>query len=177
MGSAFIILPWLSYNQKLKNIARWTQCFRIATHFPSSGCVPPKITSILFTYSFDTQAGGKKRGVGKVTGGLLTVVKLKVTFGGIFLWVSDSNLCRYLYDYQKVSRCFRGWASAVDPGSIPGSVTPLWGRHGSPLQYSCLENPMDRGAWRAAVPGVAKSQTRLTVCVGRGQRSCSHIFP
>ena len=34
--------------------------------------------------------------------------------------------------------------------------------HGSPLQYSCLENPMDRGAWWAAVHGVAKSRTRLS---------------
>ena len=33
---------------------------------------------------------------------------------------------------------------------------------GTPLQYSCLENPMDRGAWQAAVHGVAKSQTRLS---------------
>ena len=33
---------------------------------------------------------------------------------------------------------------------------------GTPLQYSCLENPMDGGAWQAAVPGVAKSQTRLS---------------
>ena len=33
--------------------------------------------------------------------------------------------------------------------------------HGTPLQYSCLENPMDRGAWQAAVHGVAKSRTRL----------------
>ena len=34
--------------------------------------------------------------------------------------------------------------------------------NGTPLQYSCLENPMDGGAWWAAVPGVAKSQTRLS---------------
>ena len=34
--------------------------------------------------------------------------------------------------------------------------------NGTPLQYSCLENPMDRGAWRAAVHGVATSQTRLS---------------
>ena len=34
--------------------------------------------------------------------------------------------------------------------------------NGSPLQYSCLENPMDGGAWLAAVHGVAKSQTRLS---------------
>ena len=35
------------------------------------------------------------------------------------------------------------------------------GEHGNPLQYSCLENLMDRGAWRATVHGVTKSQTRL----------------
>ena len=38
-------------------------------------------------------------------------------------------------------------------GSIPGSGRPLGEGHGSPLQYSCLENPMDRGAWRATVHG------------------------
>ena len=42
-----------------------------------------------------------------------------------------------------------------DKGLIPG------GGHGDPLQYSCLENPMDRGAWQATVHGVTKSQTRL----------------
>jgi len=35
------------------------------------------------------------------------------------------------------------------------------GGHGNPVQYSCLENPVDRGAWQAIVHGVAKSQTRL----------------
>ena len=35
-------------------------------------------------------------------------------------------------------------------------------KHGIPLQYSCLENPMDRGAWQASVHGVAKNQTRLS---------------
>ena len=48
-----------------------------------------------------------------------------------------------------------------DSGSIPGSGRSPGGGHGNPLQYSCLENPMDRGAWWAAVYGVAKSQTRL----------------
>ena len=38
----------------------------------------------------------------------------------------------------------------------------VWRRNGMPLQYSCLENPMDRGAWWAAVHGVAKSRTRLS---------------
>ena len=49
--------------------------------------------------------------------------------------------------------------NAGDPGSIPGSGRSPGEGNGYPLQYSCLENPMDRGAWRATVHGVAKSQT------------------
>ena len=48
-----------------------------------------------------------------------------------------------------------------DMGSIPGSERSPGGGHGNLLQYSCLENPMDRGPWRATVHRVAKSQTRL----------------
>ena len=48
-----------------------------------------------------------------------------------------------------------------DEDSIPGSVISSGGGHDSPFQYSCLENLMDRGAWRAIVHRVAKSQTRL----------------
>ena len=42
-------------------------------------------------------------------------------------------------------------ANAGDRGSIPGSVRSPGGGHGIPLQYSCLENPMDREAWQATV--------------------------
>ena len=49
-----------------------------------------------------------------------------------------------------------------DVGSIPGSVRSLREGNGIPFQYSCLENPMDGGAWRATVHGVAKSRTRLS---------------
>ena len=52
--------------------------------------------------------------------------------------------------------------NAGDPGSIPGLGRSLGGGHGCPLQYSCLANPMDRGAWWAKVHGVAKCQTRLS---------------
>ena len=45
-----------------------------------------------------------------------------------------------------------------DLGSIPGSGRSLGGGNGNLLQYSCLENSMDRGAWRVTVHGVAKSQ-------------------
>ena len=50
-------------------------------------------------------------------------------------------------------------ANAGDVGLIPGLERSPGGGNGNPLQYSCLENPMDRGAWRAAILGVAKSQT------------------
>ena len=48
-----------------------------------------------------------------------------------------------------------------DVGSSPGSGRFPGGGHGNPLQYSCLENPMDRGAWQATVHRVTKSQTQL----------------
>ena len=46
-----------------------------------------------------------------------------------------------------------------DVGSIPGSGRAPGGGHGNPLQYSCLENPMDRGAWWAMVHGLKESDT------------------
>ena len=49
-----------------------------------------------------------------------------------------------------------------DMGSIPGLGKSPGERTGYPLQCSCLENPMDRGAWQATVHGVAKSQTQLS---------------
>ena len=52
--------------------------------------------------------------------------------------------------------------SMGDPGLIRGSGIPPGEGNGYPLQYSCLKNPMDRGAWRATVHGVAKSWTRLS---------------
>ena len=51
---------------------------------------------------------------------------------------------------------------ARDLGSIPGSGRSPGEGNGNPLQYSCLENPMDRGAWWATVHGVAKSWTWLS---------------
>ena len=45
---------------------------------------------------------------------------------------------------------------------LTGTMTVVGEHNGTPLQYCCLENPMDGGAWKAAVHGVAKSQTRLS---------------
>ena len=49
-----------------------------------------------------------------------------------------------------------------DASSIPGSGSSPGGGNGNPFQYSCLENPMGRGAWQATVHGVTKSQTQLS---------------
>ena len=48
-----------------------------------------------------------------------------------------------------------------DLGLIPGLGIYPGGGHGNPLEYSCLENPMDRGSWRATVHGVTKGRTWL----------------
>ena len=55
---------------------------------------------------------------------------------------------------SKVSACNEG-----DLGLIPGSERSPGKGNGNPLQYSCLGNPIDRGAWQATVHGVAKSRT------------------
>ena len=58
-----------------------------------------------------------------------------------------------------------GKESACDAGNvglIPGSGSSPGEGNGNPLQYSCLDNSMDRGAWRAIVHGVAKSRTQLS---------------
>ena len=52
--------------------------------------------------------------------------------------------------------------NAGDSGSIPESGRSPGEGNGNPLQYSCLENPMDRGIWWATVHGVTKSQKRLS---------------
>ena len=48
--------------------------------------------------------------------------------------------------------------NAEDPGSIPGLGRSPGGGYGNPLQYSCLDNPMDRGAWQATTHGATKNQ-------------------
>ena len=75
--------------------------------------------------------------------------------------------------HDLTSACLSGWGlpggsdgkesacNAGDPGSIPGLEGSPGEGHGKPLQYSCLENSMDRGDWRATVHDVAKSWTRL----------------
>ena len=68
--------------------------------------------------------------------------------GGIPWWLSD-----------KESACIAG--AAGDMGSIPGLGRSPGGGHDNPLQYSCLENPRDRGAWWATIHWLSQSWTQL----------------
>ena len=61
--------------------------------------------------------------------------------------------------YQELRRATR--SSLGDQGSIPGLGRSPGEENGKPLQYSCLENSMDRGSWQATAYGVAKSRTQL----------------
>ena len=60
--------------------------------------------------------------------------------------------------------------NAGDPGSIPGLGRSPGEGNGNALQYSCLENPMDRGAWQATVHRVTKSWTRLSNFTSRTKK-------
>ena len=70
---------------------------------------------------------------------------------------------------SKESACNAG--DTRDVGLIPGWGRSPGGGHGNPLQYSCLENPTDRGVWRATLHGVTKSRTRLS----DGTMSLKHL--
>ena len=67
----------------------------------------------------------------------------------------------FILGLQQWLRGQESTCDAGDTGSIPGSGRSPGKGNGNPLQYSCLENPLDRGAWRATVRGVIKSWTRL----------------
>ena len=70
---------------------------------------------------------------------------------------SNYHTIAFISHEVKASTC-----NAGDLGSIPGSGRSPGEGNGNPLQYSCLENPMDGGAWWATVHWVAKSRTRLS---------------
>ena len=69
----------------------------------------------------------------------------------------EGNKCSPCSSVSEESAC-----SAGDPGSIPGLGRSPEEGSGNPLQYPCLENLTDRGAWWAAIHGVAKSWARLS---------------
>ena len=86
------------------------------------------------------------------------------------VWKSDpfSLLCLFVQLWICISVGSPGGSdskesacTAGDRGSIPGSGRSPEGEHGNPLQYSCLENCVARGAWQATVHNVAKNRTQL----------------
>ena len=88
----------------------------------------------------------------------------------VIFWVQDNCSLRIWNEYEfTYYQGFPGGSevkasawNAGDLGSIPGLGRSPGGGNGTPLQYSCLENPMDGGAWWAIAHGVAKSQTWLS---------------
>ena len=94
-----------------------------------------------------------------------------VQAGGCLVQSSSVTVCRGSVCLEWGRAAGHGWASQVarvvknasanagDTSLIPGSGRSPGEGNGNGLQYSCLENPTDRGAWRATVYGVAKSQT------------------
>ena len=72
------------------------------------------------------------------------------------------NYCVLVLDFPGGSDSKDSACDTVEQGSIPGSGRSPGEENGNLLQYSCLENPMDRGAWSAMVHRVAKSQTQLS---------------
>ena len=110
------------------------------------------------------------------------VLSFTVWICGLYVLIIDSTpfflffkFLFKLFNFILESRCLTIFGSVVknpfanardlgDSGSISGLRRFPGGGNGNPLQYSCLGNPMDRGAWQATVQGVAKSQTRLNDC-------------
>ena len=88
---------------------------------------------------------------------ILNYLYLKFFYGETLL----TSLVVNSLDFSDGSDSKASAYNAGDPGSIPESGRPPGEGNGNPLQYSCLENSMDGGAWWATVHGVAKSQTRL----------------
>ena len=83
-----------------------------------------------------------------------------------FIYVIYRHICIYVYVHTRASQGAlvvknppANAGDTRDEGSIPGSGRSPGVGNGNPLQYSCWENPMDRGAWRAAVRGRKESDT------------------
>ena len=74
----------------------------------------------------------------------------------------DAKIGRSMIDFLGSLDGKESFHNAGDPGSAPRSGRSPGEGNGNPLQYSYLENPMDRGTWRATVHGVTKCPTRLS---------------
>ena len=88
-------------------------------------------------------------------------------------YASASPGSRFYVQVRKGSEVKAFACNAGDLGLIPGSGRSPGEGNGNPLQYSCLENPMDGGDWWATVYGVAESRTRLSDFT-HSLHSCKH---
>ena len=139
-------------------------------------CCPPSFTYshlhevVHLTDTFplaacNTQATSLGRWYSRVTTGL---VKIYQTLGDWdrHIYTIDTmyklTMRTLLYSFAGGSDDKEFACNSGGPVSIPGSRRSLVEGNGNPLQYSCLENSMDRGAWRATVHRITKSRTRLT---------------
>ena len=113
----------------------------------------------------------------------ILIPKASVAFAALLYWVVVSY-CFLLFQASQVlsgkeSAC--QWGDTRHMGSIPVWRRSSGGGNGNPLQYSCVENPMDGRAWRATVHGVAKSQTRprtqFSVNFFHGAYEYGEVFP
>ena len=81
-------------------------------------------------------------------------------------WIKGTTVNKLLvmwwWDFPGGSNSKASAYNVGDPGSIPGLGRSPGEGNGNPLEYSCLENPTDGGAWQATVHGVTKSRTRLS---------------
>ena len=89
--------------------------------------------------------------------------------------ISKTGSAKKYSNYPGGSEVKASACNAGDLGSIPGFRRSPGERNGNPLQYPCLENPMDKGACWAAVHRVAKSRTRLSDFTSLSLYNCAHF--
>ena len=106
--------------------------------------------------SVQVNVGGEKYTI-MLTG--LTLNSFPQTWNGCTMVCNKFSCVPGLLGFPRASDGKEFACQAGDLGSVPGLGRSSGGGHGNPLQYSCLENPMDRGAWQATVYRVAESDT------------------
>ena len=77
--------------------------------------------------------------------------------------IKDNTNLGNKHSQKQFTNSYNRLCNAGDLGSIPGTGTSPGEGNGSPLQYSCLENPVDTGAWQATIHGVARVGHNLTI--------------
>ena len=94
---------------------------------------------------------------------MINAKKYRKTIGRERLEISSRKLeLPWEHSSSLIVQSVESASNAGDLGWIPGSGRSPGAGNGNPLQYSCLENPMDRGDWQATARGVTESKTRLS---------------